>query len=61
VTGKEYRTLTDEYGEFRLWKLDRGLYTVSFYKEGYCYKEISKVDSKTCTNLGDVRLMPFVG
>lgn len=60
VTGAVYKTRSDNYGEFRLWKLDPGLYTVAFYLEGYAYKEISKVDARTCPNLEDVRLYPRV-
>lgn len=59
VTEKEAFTYSDTLGEFRLWKLDPGFYVVAFEKEGYCYKEIAKVDSKTCTDLEEVKLYPL--
>jgi Fe-S-cluster-containing dehydrogenase component len=56
VTGKTFKTRSDNYGEFRLWKLDPGYYTVSFDLDGYVYKEIAKLDARTCPNVEDVRL-----
>ncbi|MDR1713836.1 MAG: carboxypeptidase regulatory-like domain-containing protein [Coriobacteriales bacterium] len=60
VTGKVFKTRTDNYGEFRLWKLDPGFYTVAFYLEGYRYVELSKIDARTCPNLEDIKLYPRV-
>jgi Fe-S-cluster-containing dehydrogenase component len=59
VTGKSWETRSDNYGEFRLWKLDPGYYTVSFDLEGYSYKEIAKIDARTFPNLEDVKLYPL--
>jgi Fe-S-cluster-containing dehydrogenase component len=61
ITGKAYHTYSDNYGEFRLWKLDPGYYSVAFDLNGYSYKQISKVDARKCPNLEDVQLYPIVG
>lgn len=59
VTGKASSAYSDTLGEFRLVKLDPGFYTVSFFKDGYCYKELSKIDARVSPNIEDVVLYPL--
>jgi tetrathionate reductase subunit B len=52
--GKNYEALTDSYGDFWLYDVEPGEYTVLVEKDGYLPQKLGPVDAAQDINVGDI-------
>jgi Fe-S-cluster-containing dehydrogenase component len=52
--GKTYDAVTDSYGDFWLYDVEPGEYTVLVEKDGYLPQKMGPVDAKEAVNVGDI-------
>ncbi len=52
--GKVYEAATDSYGDFWLYDVEPGEYTVLVEKDGYLPQKMGPVDATEAVNVGDI-------
>ena len=61
VTGATFETETDNFGDFRIARIDPGIYSVSFEIDGYHPKTISNIDAREAVNMEEIALYRKIG